>query len=498
MSTQLPTRPNLEHLKTQAKDLLNSFRNGNDHARVNAWFSDRREISLSDAQLVVAREYGFESWPKLKAFVDLQLVDPAGRDRADLIARQFVTNQFEEAEALLAATPSLANMSLAAACVTGSLETVRAHLDAKPSLLGEPLAPNDWEPLLYVCFSRLLQKTQFKDGLVETARLMLDRGANARAFWLAGDAGETCLYGATGVNGCPELAELLLQAGADPNDEESFYHSSELSDPECMRLILTYGGDIGKSRNAFGRLFDFERPDMLRAVLDNTPDRSTLPPVIPHAIRRGRSTEMMRILIESGVDLNSKSVSGLTPFQAAVRMGRIDVSELLEANGADTTSSEADKLVGQITLGQPVDRSSVKPEWIKELDAERSPQLCIWSANGNNSAIEALLQLGGNVDAKDENGWTALIEASLRGGLETVRLLLRYGASPTIIEHAHQAHAIGFACHGSMTNKSVPPEDYVQIVVELIDHGGIMPTKVWGSPEVQALLVERGCSPSEA
>src|SRR5947209_15588558 len=51
----LPERPSLRHLKDQAKDLMKAG----------------RAESLSDAQLQVARTYGFTSWPKLKSHVDL-------------------------------------------------------------------------------------------------------------------------------------------------------------------------------------------------------------------------------------------------------------------------------------------------------------------------------------------------------------------------------------------------------------------------------------------
>ncbi len=50
----LPDRPNLRHLKDQAKDLV---KNGS-------------ATSLTDAQFKIARLYGFSSWPKLKAYVD--------------------------------------------------------------------------------------------------------------------------------------------------------------------------------------------------------------------------------------------------------------------------------------------------------------------------------------------------------------------------------------------------------------------------------------------
>ena len=58
MSSDLPTRPNLEHLKKQARERLRELQ-----VRVPG-------TRLADAQHAIAREYGFPSWPKLKAHVD--------------------------------------------------------------------------------------------------------------------------------------------------------------------------------------------------------------------------------------------------------------------------------------------------------------------------------------------------------------------------------------------------------------------------------------------
>lgn len=73
MSTQsLPPRPNLQHLKYQALDLLKASNAGNPEAqaRVRAHLPRAEAVSLADAQLVIAREYGFASWPKLKRHVE--------------------------------------------------------------------------------------------------------------------------------------------------------------------------------------------------------------------------------------------------------------------------------------------------------------------------------------------------------------------------------------------------------------------------------------------
>jgi hypothetical protein len=53
-SRPLPDRPNLRHLKDQAKDLLKAG----------------AAASIADAQFTIARLYGFASWPKLKARIE--------------------------------------------------------------------------------------------------------------------------------------------------------------------------------------------------------------------------------------------------------------------------------------------------------------------------------------------------------------------------------------------------------------------------------------------
>ncbi len=78
----LPDRPSVEHLKNQAKELLNGFKDRDRTAvtRISAHFPKLKSAPedqvlayrfvLQDAQLVVAREYGFDSWTKLKQHVE--------------------------------------------------------------------------------------------------------------------------------------------------------------------------------------------------------------------------------------------------------------------------------------------------------------------------------------------------------------------------------------------------------------------------------------------
>ena len=70
MSRNLPQFPNLDYLKKRAKSLLRELQRRNPGAK------------LTQAQHAIAREYGFASWPKLKAHVE-SLPRPANRSRAN-------------------------------------------------------------------------------------------------------------------------------------------------------------------------------------------------------------------------------------------------------------------------------------------------------------------------------------------------------------------------------------------------------------------------------
>jgi hypothetical protein len=70
MARDLPARPNLEHLKNQAKDRLGDLQRSDPRAQ------------LADAQLALARDYGFASWPKLKAHVEWLMNEAPAREHS--------------------------------------------------------------------------------------------------------------------------------------------------------------------------------------------------------------------------------------------------------------------------------------------------------------------------------------------------------------------------------------------------------------------------------
>ncbi len=101
MSKSLPSRPNLEQLKTQAKDLHKQFRSGQPEAvaRVKELLPDRAGHSANgnampfrrhEAQLAIAREYGFASWTQLKERVETTLMENV--EPLELLQRAFHEN----------------------------------------------------------------------------------------------------------------------------------------------------------------------------------------------------------------------------------------------------------------------------------------------------------------------------------------------------------------------------------------------------------------------
>jgi ankyrin repeat protein len=288
---------------------------------------------------------------------------------------------------------------------------------------------------------------------------------------------------------------MLLLAGADPNDNESLYHSTELPTPDCLKILLRHGADVTAKNNALAHLLDREAPDWLPLMLGSAQDPARIPPVFPHALRRGRSAEVFRLLIESGMPLDTPNESGLTPYQSSTRLGREDVTAMLAAAGANTALTSADTILGRLARGEQVPPEDITPEVIEIIDREPAAELVRQAERGNNTVLEALLAAGANPNVRDSQTTPLHLPAS-NGDLPVVRLLLRYGADPTLVDSVHKGHAVGWACFGSQHTRTAAPEVYVQIVEALLDAGGTVPETAWGSPEVQAALVRHGAKPA--
>ncbi len=139
MSKSLPSRPDLRWLRDQAK----------------ARRRDGEFSSLALAHLAIAREYGFASWPRLKAHIDALTLGAA--ERAAILIASACSDNPRRAATILELEPAIARHDLASACVAGEAAEVARRLREHPEATHEPTGPNGWQPLLYACFSRLLR-----------------------------------------------------------------------------------------------------------------------------------------------------------------------------------------------------------------------------------------------------------------------------------------------------------------------------------------------------
>ena len=219
MKKQLPVRPSLDQLKKQAKDLhklrasgdpeaFQRIRENHPHPGESDANIRSAEFSLSDAQLVIAREYGFESWPKLKTHVEAVA-------RGD--------------------DPKIAAFLMAEA------DVVEAMLKKEPALATRKGGPKEWDALLYLSHSHFHRENKkCADGMVRAAKSLLAHGADPNTFYATPEFGHEskmhALWAATCQANNPAVARVLLEAGADPNDSESVYHATEKFHLECLEL----------------------------------------------------------------------------------------------------------------------------------------------------------------------------------------------------------------------------------------------------------------------
>ena len=228
---------NLEQLRKQAKELVRSARAGDADAiaRARAHAPARERVILADAQLALAREHGYPSWPALVA---------AAEASVDTFVVAATERRRDRAERLLAARPELERDRWAALLLGRGW-------DGDPNEVG---GPRSWPPLHYVCRSVFAS--------APLARDLLARGADPNAV-VPGDYDPvSALYGAAGVLHDPELTRALLEAGADPNGEpvrgDALYHSVEAENTACLELLLEHGADP-RGTNALLHALDYER-----------------------------------------------------------------------------------------------------------------------------------------------------------------------------------------------------------------------------------------------
>jgi ankyrin repeat protein len=431
---------NLEQLRKQAKEIVKAARSGDaDALRRLAG----RDPILANAQLVLAREHGYASWPALVA---------ASEANAEAFVVAATSGRRERAEALLRARPELERDPWAA-LVLGHGWT------GDPNERG---GPRGWPPLLYVCHSCFASAA--------LARTLLARGADPNASSPTEHGRLSALYGAAGVLHDAELTRLLLEAGASPDDGESLYHATEAETTECLRLLLDHGATI-RGTNALPHALDDERFEHVRLLLERGADPNE-GAYVAHAVRRGRGPAYLRLLVEHGADVDRPGgetwrgdVPLRTPYQHAVIRGRADLVEALAELGASTHVSPEDLALGAIARGEPA--ATPLPA---ELDPDAQEVLILAALFGRlDAVVDAVGPDFEGVVGGSPHG-PLLCHAAWVGDARVVGELLARGADPHVRGGRGFDPPLAWAAHGSSAYRT-PGRDYVAVAELLVEAG---------------------------
>ncbi len=323
----LPPNPNLKHLKYQAKDLLK------DHDARSAAAAQRirefhprwakatdaaifaAKLGLSDAQLAIAREYGYESWTRLKRRVE----QPKPSDQPNLPLHERIEDSvFRRGVELIDA---------------GDAEGLRAHLRKHPNLTRQRVVFEGGNyfrnpTLLEFVAENPVRNGKLPKNIVEMTRAILEAGVDKSSL------NETLMLVATGTvpRECgvqTALIDVLCDRGADPNGAVEV--AAVLFEMEAVNALLARGARITQPlAAALGRTDQAQRL-LPKADSDQRHHALALASQFGHA-------EIVRLLLDAGEDPNRFNPVGghshSTPLHQAAGNGHLEVVKLLIDRGA--------------------------------------------------------------------------------------------------------------------------------------------------------------------
>jgi ankyrin repeat protein len=465
----LPAHPDLDQLRRQAKELLRAATAGDGPAseRIDA-VSEHR--TLAGAQLALAREYGFESWPALKQEVDARSRSLA--ETVDAFLAASVGYRVGRAARMLAQSPEIADHSLATALVLGDERRVREGIERDPGLATRHDRRTGWAPLHVVCASRWHLDPVRAPGLVAIARLLLEHGADAHER-TEGRRSQTPLRcavisAASSINNVP-IISLLLERGATP-DDDVLYNAGFASDAAgCLRLLIERGADVaGLAEQALAAPISTKDLQAVRVLIEAGADPARYrnddgqpASVIVAALAAGCDLELIELLLTHGADPDAPGPDGRSAYRVATAQGRPDLLELLRRYGARDDASDLDRLLYACRRS---DRASAErslaehPDVLTALSDAEAAAIVTAAEAGDAPAVRLMLDLGFPVNARgSDGGETALHAAAYAGSAETVRILLDHGADLEVRDATWNDTPLGWALVGSGETPDTAP-----------------------------------------
>jgi ankyrin repeat protein len=495
MPQELPAHPSLEHLKKQAKVLLQEFEEKKP-AAIERFDSLPGKIrpKLSDAQHLIAREYGFESWTKLKERVEsltaapvdpIALIRKALRDD-DASTMRKLLNQFPELKAKInepiEGFDSPAIIRVRSRAMLDVLLNAGADINAKSRFWAGGFDLLDCaEPALagYAIErgARVTVHSAARLGMFEQLRELVE--ANPKLVHARGGDGQTPLHFASTI----EIAEYLLDRGAEIDARDVDHESTPAEymvksrQPVC-RFLIQHGchSDILLAA-ALGDL------DLARKHLKAEPE----------CIRMRVSDEYFPMISpkNGGTILQWELGWYVSAPQIAKSFSQIDIFNfLMEQCPVDEKLLNACWL-GDESLAQSL--LSAEPNLAASLSVAGRRQLAHAARNNNATAVRLMLAAGLPVGGVfSQHHATPLHWAAWHGNVEMIRMILERNPEIENRDNEYQDTPLGWAIFGSEHGWTPGKGNYAGSVETLLDAGAALPEKFGGTAEVGKVLRKRG------